>query len=144
MFKTIVPEQNNERSLFEPEANFRDCFLLIQFDNRRETVLETNVSNWCIGGMLFQYISGIFRPYVYYLKRTSPADCNYKIYDKKMLAIIRCFEKFRKRKFRNCIQQNSFCKKNKRQGVIDHRNRIGKKFRPSYNLKRQFRRLFIY
>ena len=44
--------------------------LLIQFDNTRETVLETNVSIWCIGGILFQYIDGIFRFCVYYFKKT--------------------------------------------------------------------------
>ena len=68
--------------------------LLIQFDNTRETVLETNVSIWCIGGILFQYIDGIFRPCVYYSKKNSPAKCNYEIYDKKMLTIIRCFKKW--------------------------------------------------
>ena len=35
--------------------------LLIQFDNTREWVLETKVSIWCIGGILFQHIDGIFR-----------------------------------------------------------------------------------
>ena len=35
--------------------------LLIQFDNTRETVLETNVSVWCIGGTLSQYID-VLRP----------------------------------------------------------------------------------
>ena len=43
--------------------------LLIQFDNTRETVLETNVSIWCIGGILSQYMDGIFRPFVDYLKK---------------------------------------------------------------------------
>ena len=43
-------------------------FLLVQFYNTRETVLETNVSTWYIGGILFQYIYGIFRPGVYYFK----------------------------------------------------------------------------
>ena len=43
---------------------------LIQFDNTRETVLETNVSTWCIGGILFQYIDGIYRFCVYYFKNT--------------------------------------------------------------------------
>ena len=68
--------------------------LLIQFDNTRETVLETNVSTWCIGGTLSQYIDGIFRFCVYYSKKNSPAKCNYKIYDTKMLTIFRCLEKW--------------------------------------------------
>ena len=68
--------------------------LLIQFDNTRETVLETNASTWCIGVTLSQYIDGILRPCAYYSKKNSPAECNYEIYDKEMLAIIRCLEEW--------------------------------------------------
>ena len=68
--------------------------LLVQFDNTRETVLETHVSIWCIGGTLSQYIDGILRPCAYYSKKNSPAECNYEIYDKEMLAIIRCLEEW--------------------------------------------------
>ena len=68
--------------------------LLIQFDNTWETVLKTNVPTWCIGGTLFQYIDGILRPCAYYFKKNSPAECNYEIYDKEMLTIIRCLEEW--------------------------------------------------
>ena len=37
---------------------------------------------------------GVFRPCLYYFKKNSLAECNYEIYDKKMLAIIRCLEKW--------------------------------------------------
>ena len=62
---------------------FVTFLLLIQLDHTRETVLETNVSIWCIEGTLFQYIHGIFRFCDYYLKKKSPAECNYGIYNKK-------------------------------------------------------------
>ena len=68
--------------------------LLIQFDNTRETVLETNASIWCIEGTLSQYIDGVLRPCVYYSKKNSPTECNYEIYDKEILTIIRCLEKW--------------------------------------------------
>ena len=70
------------------------ALLLIQFDNTRETVLEINVSTWCIGGILFQYIDRIVRPCVYYYKKNLPIACNYEIYDKEMLAIIRYLEEW--------------------------------------------------
>ena len=35
-----------------------------------------------------------FRFCIYYFKKYSPTECNYEIYDKKMLAIIRRFEKW--------------------------------------------------
>ena len=34
------------------------------------------------------------RPYAFFLKKNSPAECNYEIYDKEMLAIIRCLEEW--------------------------------------------------
>ena len=34
-------------------------------------------------------------PVAYFSKRLSPAECNYEIYDKELLAIIRCFEQWR-------------------------------------------------
>ena len=67
--------------------------LLIQFDNTRETVLEIKISIWCIGGILFQYIE-FSAPAFIILIKNSPAECNYEIYDKKILTIIRCFEKW--------------------------------------------------
>jgi hypothetical protein len=36
--------------------------------------------------------SGIFHPCGFYSKKNSPAECNYEIYDKEMLAIVRCLE----------------------------------------------------
>jgi hypothetical protein len=35
---------------------------------------------------------GILRPIAFFSKKLSPAECNYMIYDKELLAIIRSFE----------------------------------------------------
>ena len=48
---------------------FVTFFLLIQFNNTRETGMEINVSTWCIDGILFQYIDKNFCFCVYYLKK---------------------------------------------------------------------------
>jgi hypothetical protein len=37
---------------------------------------------------------GFLRPYAFYSKKMSPAECNYPIYDKEMLAIVRCLEEW--------------------------------------------------
>lgn len=69
--------------------------LLVRFDHTRETVVETDASGWCIGGTLMQADDeGFLRPYAFYSKKMSPAECNYPIYDKEMLAIVRCLEEW--------------------------------------------------
>jgi hypothetical protein len=37
---------------------------------------------------------GVLRPCAFFLKKNSPAECNYEIYDKEMLAIIRSLEEW--------------------------------------------------
>jgi len=57
------------------------------------SIIKTDLSNYITGGILFQYNEeGVLYPIVYFLKWLSPAECNYEIYDKELLAIIRCFE----------------------------------------------------
>ncbi|RAL62894.1 hypothetical protein DID88_004735 [Monilinia fructigena] len=66
---------------------------LVRFDKDKQTVIETDSSGWCIGGALLQYDEqGLLRPCAFFSKKNSPAECNYEIYDKEMLAIIRCLE----------------------------------------------------
>ena len=69
--------------------------MLAQFDFDKPTRVETDSSGWCIGGTLLQPSSdSLFLPYVFFSKKLSPAECNYEIYDKEMLAIIRCLEEW--------------------------------------------------
>jgi RNase H-like domain found in reverse transcriptase len=52
-------------------------------------VVETDALGWCIGGTLMQIDDeGFLWPYAFYSKKMSPAECNYPIYDKEMLAIV--------------------------------------------------------
>ena len=37
----------------------------------------------------------VLHPVTYFSREMAPAECNYKIYDKKLLAIIWCFEEWR-------------------------------------------------
>ena len=60
------------------------------------SVIETNLSNYVSGGILSQYNKdGVLYPIVYFLKQLSPAKCNYKIYNKELLAIIKYFKQWR-------------------------------------------------
>lgn len=61
------------------------------FDPERRTVVEPDASNWAVGGVMFQYDDAeILRPVAFFSKKNLPAECNYSIHDKELLAIIRC------------------------------------------------------
>ena len=59
------------------------------------SIIKANLSNYITKGILSQYNKdGILYPIVYFLKQLSPAECNYKIYDKELLAIIKYFKQW--------------------------------------------------
>lgn len=69
--------------------------ILLQYDPEAETVLECDASGWCTGGTLLQFDKqGVLRPVFFMSKRMLPAECNYPIHDKELLAIVRCFEEW--------------------------------------------------
>ena len=58
--------------------------------------METDASDHIVAGVMSQYDDdGIFRPVAYFSTKMSSAECNYEIYDKGLLAIIRAFELWR-------------------------------------------------
>ncbi|KAI0996561.1 hypothetical protein K3495_g11620 [Podosphaera aphanis] len=70
--------------------------VLALWDGEWETVLETDVSGWATGGCLLQcQPGGQFQPVAYYSKNLAPAECNYDIHDKELLAIITCLNEWR-------------------------------------------------
>lgn len=74
---------------------FTSAPMLAQFDFDKPTRIETDSSGWCIGGTLMQpNDQGLFVPCAFFSKKNNSAECNYEIYDKEMLAIIRCLEEW--------------------------------------------------
>ncbi|KAF4310821.1 hypothetical protein GTA08_BOTSDO13627 [Botryosphaeria dothidea] len=67
----------------------------MQFDPERETILATDSSGYCIGGVLQQYDNdGFLRPVAFFSKKNLPAECNYPIYDKELLAVVKCLRQW--------------------------------------------------
>ncbi len=70
-----------------------EAFILRHFDQNRKTILETDSFNYVNDDILSQYNDEeILHSMIYYSKNLSLAECNYKIYDKKLLAIIQAFK----------------------------------------------------
>ena len=65
--------------------------MLKQFDPDDETLVETDSSGYVVGGVLQQYDKeGVLRPCAFYSQKNTPAECNYEIHDKELLAVVKC------------------------------------------------------
>lgn len=85
-----------EASFQQLKTAFTTAPILRHFDYDKPSVLETDASDYVSAGILSQEDeNGILHPVAFYSKKHSPAECNYEIYDKEMLAIIRCLEEWR-------------------------------------------------
>jgi len=70
-----------------------EASILRHFDQNKEIILETNSFNYVNDDILSQYDDEeTLHSMIYYSKNLSFAECNYEIYDKKLLAIIRVFK----------------------------------------------------
>jgi len=71
-------------------------FILRHFDQTCETILEIDSFNYVNDEVLFQYDDEeVLHSIVFYSKNMFSAECNYKIYDKELLIIIRAFKHWR-------------------------------------------------
>ena len=66
--------------------------MLAHYDLELETWVETNVSNFMVAKVLLQMHSKVLKPIAYFSKKMTPAECNYMIYNKELLAIVESFE----------------------------------------------------
>ena len=70
-----------------------EAFILRYFNQTREIILKTDSFNYVNDEVLSQYDNeGVLHSVTFYSKNMSFVECNYEIYDKKLLAIIRAFE----------------------------------------------------
>jgi transposase InsO family protein len=75
---------------------FTTAPILHHFDPEKPIIVETDASDYVSAGILSQYDEeGRLHPVAFFSKKHSPAECNYEIYDKELLAIIRTFEEWR-------------------------------------------------
>jgi len=65
-----------------------ETFILDHFDQTRNFILEIDSFNYVNDEVLFQYDDEDLHLIVFYNKNMSSAECNYEIYDKKLLIII--------------------------------------------------------
>ncbi len=73
-----------------------ETFILRHFDQTCETILKTDSFNYVNDEVLSQYDDKeVLHSIAFYSKNMFFAECNYEIYDKKLLIIIQAFEHWR-------------------------------------------------
>ena len=69
--------------------------MLAHFDPNKKILVETDASDYVSAGILSQRDKeGVLYLVAFFSKKHSPAECNYEIYDKELIAIVRCFEEW--------------------------------------------------
>ena len=70
--------------------------VLAHFDPKKKSFIESDASDYVTGGVLSQIgDDGLLHPVAFFSRKMLPAECNYEIYDKELLAIIQCLEEWR-------------------------------------------------
>ena len=90
------PDDSEENKSFEAlKTAFTTAPILAHFDPDKETWVETDASDYVVAAVLSQPDQhGLLHPVAFLSKKMSPAECNYEIYDKELLAIVRAFEEW--------------------------------------------------
>ncbi len=77
----------------ELKQQMMTAFVLKHFDSIREAILKTDFLNYVNDEVLSQYDDeDILHSMIFYSKNMIFAECNYEIYDKELLIIIRCLK----------------------------------------------------
>ncbi len=80
----------------ELKQQMTTALILKHFNSIREAILKTNFLNYVNDEVLSQYDDeDILHSVIFYSKNMILAECNYKIYDKELLIIIRCLKHWR-------------------------------------------------
>ncbi len=93
--KKIIFEWNEvyQTAFNHMKRRMTETFILRHFDQTRDFILEINSFDYVNDEVLFQYDDeDVLHSIVFYSKNMSFAECNYEIYDKELLIIIRAFE----------------------------------------------------
>ena len=74
---------------------FTSALVLTYYDYTKKTVVETDILNWASGRVLSQYNNNNkLKLVIFFSAKYSALECNYKIYNKELLAIIKALKEW--------------------------------------------------
>jgi hypothetical protein len=89
-------DESCQQAFTELKELFINAPILAHFEEGRETVVEADASGWATGAVLSQrQDDSRLAPCAYISQKFSPAESNYEIHDKELLAIIRALREWR-------------------------------------------------
>ena len=92
----FVWSQECQKAFNTLKEAFTSDVILRHYNPDHKIVVETDASDYVSGGILSQYDENeVLHPVAYFSKKHNPAECNYEIYDKELMAIVRAFEEWR-------------------------------------------------
>src|SRR6201747_2698826 len=86
-------EQDNAFEFLKKQ--FITAPILCHFDPMKETIVETNASDFALGYILSQVVQKKLHPVAFHSRKFGPAERNYDVHDKELLAIVEWFNKWR-------------------------------------------------
>ena len=88
------------RQIHQAQEALKEMFtkapILRHFDPDIPAIVETDASDFALGGILSQSHEKRLHPIAFHSRKFSPAEINYDIHDKELLAIVDCFKKWRR------------------------------------------------
>ena len=95
-----APNAFLSKAAYEAFKKLRNAFLkapvLRHFDPTRPLRVEMDASDKALGDILLQQDDeGHWHPIAYYSRKLIPAECNYEVHDKELLAIVDSFKQWR-------------------------------------------------
>jgi len=97
--KTEKWEWNYEagRAFEELKQRFTSAPILSHFDAQKPVIIETDASDFAIGAVLSQRDNeGRLHPVAFHSRKFQPAEINYEIHDKELLAVVDAFKHWRR------------------------------------------------
>ncbi|GKU08385.1 unnamed protein product [Fusarium langsethiae] len=92
----LTDDKTCEDAFVKLKAAFTSAPILRPFNWTKDVILETDASDYVSTGVLSQANDkGTLHPVAFFSKKHTATECNYEIYDKELMAIIRCFEEWR-------------------------------------------------
>jgi len=85
-----------DTAVTELKKRFTTAPILAHFDPAKEVNIETNASDFAIGGILSQWDEERrLHPVAFHSRKFQPAEINYEIHDKELLAVVDTFKHWR-------------------------------------------------